>query len=376
MVRIHKEVAAALEEDFSNEQQLARAAATAARTHPSETRRRLGPMIVFLPQSVTSSQAGLLRAVADVTDTTIIAGATGTDDADATVRASLQRLGADFDSVSHTGSEPRRPGDEVQAVSVSDADDEVRHAVRAVVDAARTGTPQGRCAIVYGVETPYARLIGDALDAAGIERCGATVRTVETSLLGRSLREMLALQDRGFSRRAVTAWLAGAPVSVKRPDSEAESPDGNPDDEDTADNGPASSRWLSAPSAAWEREARSARVDAGIDSWKERLERYAADCSADADRLQADEDQIWRGNQLRRKAERALELLAFVEELHPRPEPASLAPHLGRLGELVPALGAQVPGRAASPEVARRREGDGREGGSRHQPARRPRRHR
>ena len=328
VVRIHREVAASLESGFSNEQQLAQAAAAAVRAHPVEVQRRLGPMIVFLPQSVTGSQAGLLRAVADVTNTTIVAGATGADDADATVRASLRRLGADFDSVPPTGNQPRRPGDGVRAVSVSDADDEARHAVRAVVDAARVGTPLGRCAIVYGVETPYARLIGDALDAAGIERCGATVRTVETSLLGRSLQEMLALQDRGFSRRAVMTWLAGAPVSVKRPDSEAKSQH-DPDDGDEAEDGQVPSRWQSVPSAAWEREARSARVEAGIDSWKERLERYAADCSADADRLQADEDQIWRGDQLRRKAERTLELLVFVEELHhdlnPQPVPRTWA---------------------------------------------------
>ena len=329
VVRIHREVAASLESGFSNEQQLAQAAAAAVRAHPVEVQRRLGPMIVFLPQSVTGSQAGLLRAVADVTGTTIVVGATGADDADATVRASLRRLGADFDSVPPPGNQPRRPGDRVRALSVSDADDEVRHAVRAVVDAARAGTPSGRCAITYGVETPYVRLIGDALDAAGIDRCGATVRTVETCLLGRSLLEMLALQDRGFSRRAVMAWLAGAPVSIKRPDPEAESQDGDPDGTDAAGNGHVPSRWQSAPSAAWEREARSARVEAGIDSWKERLERYAADCSADADRLQADEDQIRRSHRLRRSAELASGLLVFVEELHrdlnPQPAPHAWA---------------------------------------------------
>ena len=329
VVRIHREVAAALESSFSNEQQLAQAAAAAVRADPSGVQRRLGRVVVFLPQSVTGSQARLLRAVSGVTATTIVVGVTGADDADATVRSSVRRLGADLDSVPLTGSEPKRPGDGVRAISVSDADDEVRHAVRAVVDAARAGTPLGRCAIVYGVETPYVRLIGDALDAAGIERCGATVRTVETCLLGRSLLEMLDLQDRGFSRRAVMAWLAGAPVSIRRPDPEAGSQHGDPGDENTAENGQVPSRWQSVPSAAWEREARSARVEAGIDSWKERLERYAADCSADADRLKADEDQMRRGDQLRRSAELASELLVFVEELHrdlnPQPAPRTWA---------------------------------------------------
>lgn len=329
VVRIHREVATALESDFSNEQQLARAAAAAVRAQPTETQQRLGPVIVFLPQSVTSSQAHLLRAVSDVAGVTIIAGVTGAEDADATVRTSLQRLGADLDPQPRPGSEPDSPRDTIGALSVSDADDEVRHAVRAVVDAARSGTPLGRCAIVYGVETPYVRLIGDALDAAGIERCGATVHTVETSLLGRSLLEMLALQDRGFSRRAVMAWLASAPVSVRRSEPEARSGDGDSGSRDAPPSAAVPARWQGVPSAAWEREARAARVDAGIDSWTERLERYVADCLADAERLQADEDQLWRGDRLRRSAERASELLDFVAGLHrdlnPRPAPRTWA---------------------------------------------------
>ena len=316
VVRIHREVTTALQGEFSNEQQLARAAAAAVRAHPSQVRDRLGPVIVFLPQSITTSEAHLLRAVSEVTDTTIVAAATGAEDADAAVRASLRRLGADLDAAwGSTGREPNRPADGVHAVSVSDADDEVRHALRAVVDAARSGTPLGRCAILYGLETPYVRIIGDALDAAGIERCGATAQTVETSLLGRSLLDMLALPDNGFSRRAVMAWLAAAPVSVKRPDESSDDAD--------------SHRWQGVPSAAWERAARAARVESGLDSWTQRLDRYAADLTAEADRLSNDEDQLRRAGRLQIDADRALELRAFVEGLHqdlnPRPMPRSWA---------------------------------------------------
>ena len=335
VVRIHQQVAADLEAGFSNEQQLSRAAVAAVRAEPSAAARQLGPMIVFLPQRITDSQAGLLRAVGEATDTTIVAGATGAEDADAAVVASVGRLGAEL-------GDPARPGGRgqaratVEALSVSDADDEVRHAVRAVVDAARAGTPLGRCAIVYGVESPYVRLISDALDAAGIPRCGATSRTVETSLLGRSLLDMLALRDRGFSRRVVMAWLAGAPVSVRRPDPDADG--GGPDGE--AGDGPAARHgWQGVPSAAWEREARAARVESGIDSWRRRLTRYAEDCTAEADHHAADEEQAWRGDRHRRSAERSLELLSFVEELHadldPRPAPRTWAELAGWCQKLI-----------------------------------------
>ena len=54
------------------------------------------------------------------------------------------------------------PGVADRVISVSDADDEVRHALRLVVDAARRGVPLGRIAVLYGNRDPYARLIGDA----------------------------------------------------------------------------------------------------------------------------------------------------------------------------------------------------------------------
>ena len=324
VVRIHRQVAADLEAGFSNEQQLSRAAVAAVRADPSAVARQLGPMIVFLPQRITDSQAGLLRAVGEAAGTTIVAGATGAEDADAAVVASVGRLGAELDAPARRGGRAGTSAT-VEALSVSDADDEVRHAVRAVVDAARVGTPLGRCAIVYGVESPYVRLISDALDAAGIPRCGATSRTVETSLLGRSLLDMLALRDRGFSRRVVMAWLAGAPVSVRRPDDSSEDAD--------------SRRWQAVPSAAWEREARAARVESGIDSWRRRLTRYAEDCTAEADHHAADEEQAWRGDRHRRSAERSLELLSFVEELHadldPRPAPGTWAELAGWCQKLI-----------------------------------------
>ena len=334
VVRIHRQVAADLEAGFSNEQQLSRAAAAAVRADPSAVARQLGPMIVFLPQRITDSQSGLLRAVGEATYTTIVAGATGAEDADAVVVASVRRLGAELDTPAQRGGQARA-GATVEALSVSDADDEVRHAVRAVVDAARAGTPLGRCAIVYGVESPYVRLISDALDAAGIPRCGATSRTVETSLLGRSLLEMLALRDRGFSRRVVMAWLASAPVSVRRPDSDVGAPGG-----EAGGNEPAARhRWQGVPSAAWEREARAARVESGIDSWRRRLTRYAEDCTAEADHQAADEEQAWRGDRHRRSAERSRELLSFIEELHadldPRPAPRTWAELAGWCQKLI-----------------------------------------
>ena len=101
-------------------------------------------------------------------------------------------------------------------VSASDPDDEVRAAVRLVMAALVDGVPLERMAILYGATEPYARLVHEQLEAAGIPHNGAAVRTLAESVLGRSLLGLLALPDRDFHRHDVMALLAGAPVWYPR----------------------------------------------------------------------------------------------------------------------------------------------------------------
>ena len=103
-----------------------------------------------------------------------------------------------------------------EVVSASDPDDEVRAAVRLVMAALVDGVPLERMAILYGATEPYARLVHEQLDAAGIPHNGAAVRTLAESVLGRSLLGLLALPDRDFHRHDVMALLAAAPVWFRR----------------------------------------------------------------------------------------------------------------------------------------------------------------
>lgn len=384
VVRIHRAVARALREEFSNEQRLADEAVTLLDDDPGAAE-GIGAVIVFLPQHLTRHQARMLRAVSVSTDTTIIAGLTGAPDADAAVKASLARLRVSPDGVSaHTMSahsigahsvgadsvsahsvsahsigtagarpgaastEPIKPGigalrqllkgRDVTALSVSDADDEVRHAVREVVSAARAGTRLDRCSILYGAHAPYNRLIGDALDAAGIQRCGAAVHTPAASWLGRSLLGLLALRENGLDRRGVMSWLDTAQVRISgagsgdmgddpahrdlrvqaRPISGAGSGDMGDDGSDR--------RRLRqrAPVAAWERAARAARVEeAGVQDWARRLKTYISHRRSESVRIQGDEERLWLSRRFARDAQRAEDLLAFIREFHAQlnPEP-------------------------------------------------------
>ena len=300
VVRVHRSATQALARHFSNEQDLVAAAETAVTTNPRAARHKLGQLIVFLPQRVTNTQARLLRRVADAVQATCIVGTTGADDADAAVMASLERLGLSLvDDAAAT------PLPHIRGLSVSDADEEVRHALRAIVEAAGRGTPLGRCAIVYGTRDPYASLVCNALDTAGIERCGASPSTAANSWLGRNLLSLLALRDASMPRRNVMAWLADARVRISTPDEDG------------------SSGRRPVPVAAWERVARAARVTGGIDDWRRRLDAYSQDCRVQADRIDERDDEHSRRQQLLRRADHTEQLARFVDELHNRLNPES-----------------------------------------------------
>ena len=327
VVRIHRAVKEGLANRFHDEQDLIRYAVEALTRGGAPV--ELGPVIVFLPQRLTAGQAWLLNAVAEYTTLTVIAGKTGAADADAAVKTSLGRLDLASDPAAVFDAAPAPPPDApsgtgggVRALSVSDPDDEVRHAVRAVVDAVRAGASLGRCAIVYGSADPYARLVGDALDSAGIEWYGAAVRTAETSLLGRSLLAMLALGDNDLARRDVTAWLASGAVR-------------------------ADGRW--APAAAWERTARAAGVTAG-DQWTSRLGRHAGELETEADELADDEDRAEWAERKRRWADEARALAAFVQKLRADLDAGAEAPNWRRLSRWCRGL---IRGYLGGPELRR-----------------------
>ncbi len=301
VVRLHRHVSRLLRPRFSDEHELLVAAADAA-ADPATPLDRLGPVVVHLPRRLSPHGADLLLRLARRLPVTVVVGVTGDPDADRAARALVERLGRDAPVVDEPGGQTGpagfvpgvRPGPaasdpvpRVQRVlTVSDPDDEIRHAVRELMAAAHRGVDLGRCALVYSTADPYARLAADALDAAGICWFGASVRTADTSLAGRALLGLLDLADRDLERRRVLAWLADAPVHWR----------GRP-----------------TPTAAWERLARSAGVVAGRDQWARRCARRAAEKRADADALDTDDD--WRAERLRRDADLLDELAAFVDAL-------------------------------------------------------------
>ena len=241
---------------------LARATERARHDVPERLRR----VVVHLPQRLRPLEAQLLAALGERGSVELVVALTGDADADAGVIALAESLAGGplhppFDA-------PPPPAGDVTVVSTTDADDEVRIGVRAVLAAARAGTRFDRIAVLFPADRPYARLVEHQLSAAGIAWNGRPGTGVGERMVPRVLAELLELDRRGLRRSALMTLLGDVPA--RRADGRV------------------------VPTARWERIGRAAGVVREED-WHPHLVRYADEVDAEADA--------------------ALELLAFVADL-------------------------------------------------------------
>src|SRR4029450_13693453 len=90
-VRLHRTVAPALAGDWYDPTHLLVAAAARIRSHP-DIAAELGALVLYLPQELTRAEAGLVEALADSAELTVVVGLTDVQRADRTVRRSTDRL--------------------------------------------------------------------------------------------------------------------------------------------------------------------------------------------------------------------------------------------------------------------------------------------
>lgn len=300
VVRLHNATRARLEAGWYDEEDLLGAAAEAA---GSARATALGALLVHLPQRITQHSADLLVTLAAHQPTTVLAGRTGDPAADAGVRASLTRLQLDPDDTGPAAA-PQLPveRERTTVLTASDGDEEVRAAVRTVVDAVRGGTRLDRIAVLHASPEPYARLAHEQLHAAGIPTNGAAVVPLAARVAGRTLLDLLGLPAAGYRRQDVFAWLASAPILHT---------------------------GRLAPTTSWERVSRAAAVVAGRHDWDHRLAQLALRDDERATEAELDDEgPEWRAERLRAGAQRARDLRQFmlgvIDDLaaaaaHPRP---------------------------------------------------------
>lgn len=259
--------------DWYDEGDLIVAAADAAVGQPLPT--QLEHIVVFLPHALKGGELALVEALGRQARVELLVASTGDHNVDRQLTAMCAILGAPVSSPPPPSATTNPPA---HLVSATDADEEVRHAVRVVVEAACDGIAFQRMAILWPVDQPYARLVEHHLNAAGIEWNGRPGTTVAERVAPRFLLDLLDVDRRGLRRRDLFDLLADLPL-----------------------RGPAGHSSVH----RWERVSRDAGVTKDAD-WAPRLTRYAG-----GQRQRA----ASRGEEVARRADDADELLAFLTDL-------------------------------------------------------------
>ncbi|MGH3450531.1 MAG: PD-(D/E)XK nuclease family protein [Haloechinothrix sp.] len=176
---------------------------------------------------------------------------------------------------------------DVRLTVAPDAEEEVRIVIRSVLAslAERPDRPE-RIGIGYRTSVPYARLLSEQLTVAGLPHHVPGQRVLAQTVAGRVLSGLLGLHLRGYPRADVINWLSDAPVID------------------------ADGRRV--PAARWDRVSREAGVSRGLKTWRDRLQRHAAEAQRRAAEL-PDEDA--RRAQHTRRAVDARALRTEVEQI-------------------------------------------------------------
>ena len=241
----------------------------------------VGALVFFLLTRPSPGVAKLLTALSDATPCSLVVGRTGEAGVDDAEGAWWERFGeASADSSANLDARPE------SIVSAPDAREEVRQAVRDMLQWAEAGVPFHRMAALYRRQDPYAFQLRMELGFAGIPVAGPDPSPLRESVPGRLLTGMLDVIKEDFSRAALMRWLADAPVWNA-----------------------ASNRSASSELQRWEGLSREAGVVRGLEQWKERLQGLTASM---AQRRQGAEA---RGDLTEAQARGYVEAIASAERL-------------------------------------------------------------
>ncbi len=224
---------------YYDREALAEAAADSVRTGRADTAlTALGPVVAYLPRTLTPSEQHLFDALHDAWKCATILAATGDEEADEILLPAA--------APSASSKQPPRPA---HLLVTSDTGEEVRSVVRSIAAAAHAGTPFHRMAILYWRQETYAALIAEQLAAAGIPIAGPSTERLAATSVGRMLKGIVDLAGSDLPREEVMRWLTSCPV---KPPAVGFSP------------------------SRWDAISREAGVVVGIDQWRDRLANYAA----------------------------------------------------------------------------------------------------
>lgn len=245
----------------------------------------LGFILFFQPRRVAPAQQELIAALADADRCALILPLVNDAAADTPARQLAERLTAEL-GAPETLPPPSQAAaaDETDNANAAipptrllvaqDAQQEIRWVIRNIFRQLSDGTPLHRIAILYRQANPYAALIPEELELAGLPLAGPNPLSLAQTPAGRALTGILSLAQgiqagggRELPREEVAAWLTSCPLRF---------PGGLPRDFNPSQ---------------WDHISRQAGILRGLTQWQDNLNRFAADQSRRAQRL-ADQGEI------------------------------------------------------------------------------------
>jgi RecB family exonuclease len=272
------------------------------------------PVVLFLPEWLFPAQRRLVAAIAERVSVCALLGATGVTTIDAVTVELARKLGVETTSPTFEAPAP------TEVRSVSDADDEARHAVRWLLARREEGVPFHRMAILYTAADPYRRALHRHLEAAGITSNGPSMVTVGETIVGRVVTRLLDLVGSPLRRDEVMAFVESGPLR-------------SPDD-------------VVIRPTIWDEHSRKAGVVRGLEQWTSRLGEHRDELSS-----RDDDPDGWSA----RQAAQCDDLLRFVvtlfADLDGKPEPGTWRELVEWLKALIVRYVPGPAGRASWPEL-------------------------
>ena len=276
--------------EFYDKEDLAQAAAKAIREGRTPGLSDLGFIIFFQVRDFTPAEREMIEALSAAGQCAVFLSLTGDKDADASVNALAERLALFLGEAERPP--PAQTSGDTQLLIAPDPHQEIRWVIRQIMKQAEDGLPFHRMAILYRKQAPYSTLIREELGLAGIPVAGPNPSPLSDTAVGKALVGLIGLSDGQFTRDSVTSWLAGCPV---RP------PGGNPE---------------SFSPSLWDSISKKAGVVRGLDQWKQRLERYAAEMERNSEEAEAREGfSQARVALMRSESDAARNMLQFINDL-------------------------------------------------------------
>ncbi len=259
----------------------------------SDAQLSVGKLVVIAATTPAPQYRKLWRVIVSLPDSHVLTATTGDEHSDI---ALADAFGISPPGQPATANTPPYPLPSI--VSAADTRSEISALIQRIAEAAATGTPLNRIAVLSN-DPAYAARARSALKLANIPVSGPPQEPLLTSPAGRFVDGILKIASTDLARPQLGDWLATGPV--QHPESRKP-----------------------VTGTAWDRISKAARVTGGMDRWKQRLGNFAQSkrFRADAIERHGEDDSSTDGGggirateSLRSEAQSAEDLLAFIEAL-------------------------------------------------------------